>query len=248
MSNSIQFQIIAALAVITLIGLAVWAYRAAQKAHVQGYDLGYDDAKRGHELRIADQQHEIEHLHLKAANQRAAHQLERDAIIQDADARIAIYASRALTSVDIQNLRIANKQLLLAAQTYTNLKLADQARFATTTAQAVGQIADRSAASLPAATPAADDILTFAANVSPNGKSWLVYGPESCGKTTNARAIADALGLTDILDTWQPNDRVPTTKTLVLTTATPPFPQFTRRVLSFDQAMSLVASKKGVAA
>lgn len=248
MSNSIQLQIIAALAVITLIGLAVWAYRAAQKAHVQGYDLGYDDAKRGHELRIADQQHEIEHLQLKAANQRAAHQLERDAIIQDADARIAIYASRAMTSVDIQNLRIANKQLLLAAQTYTNLKLPDQARFATTTAQTVGQMADRIAAALPAATPAADDILTFAANVSPNGKSWLVYGPEGCGKTTNARAIADALGLTDILDTWQPNDRVPTTKTLVLTTATPPFPQFIRRVLSFDQAMSLVASKKGVAA
>ncbi|MDZ4337147.1 MAG: AAA family ATPase [Pseudomonas sp.] len=248
MSNSIQLQIIAALAVITLIGLAVWAYRAAQKAHVQGYDLGYDDAKRGHELVIANQQHEIEHLQLKAANQRAAHQLERDAIIQDADARIAIYAARALTSADIQNLRIANKQLLLAAQTYTNLKLADQARFATTTAQTVGQMADRSAAALPAATPAADDILTFAANVSPNGKSWLVYGPEGCGKTTNARAIADALGLTDILDTWQPNDRVPTTKTLVLTTATPPFPQFIRRVLSFDQAMSLVASKKGVAA
>ena len=45
MSHSIQIQIIAALAVITLIGLAVWAYRAAQKAHVQGYDLGYDDAK-----------------------------------------------------------------------------------------------------------------------------------------------------------------------------------------------------------
>ncbi|MDR7024838.1 AAA family ATPase [Pseudomonas peli] len=248
MSHSIQLQIIAALAIITLIGLAVWAYRSAQKAHVKGYDLGYDDAKRGHELRIADQQHEIEHLQLKAVNQRTAHQLERDAIIQDADARIAIYASRAMTSVDIQNLRIANKQLLLAAQTYTNLKLPDQARFATTTAQAVGQMADRSAAALPAATPAADDILTFAANVSPNGKSWLVYGPEGCGKTTNARAIADALGLTDILDTWQPNDRAPTTKTLVLTTATPPFPQFIRRVLSFDQAMSLVASKKGVAA
>ncbi|MGY8832776.1 MAG: hypothetical protein ACKVIS_25245, partial [Pseudomonadales bacterium] len=162
MSHSIQLQIIAALAIITLIGLAVWAYRSAQKAHVKGYDLGYDDAKRGHELRIADQQHEIEHLQLKAVNQRTAHQLERDAIIQDADARIAIYASRAMTSVDIQNLRIANKQLLLAAQTYTNLKLPDQARFATTTAQAVGQMADRSAAALPAATPAADDILTFA--------------------------------------------------------------------------------------
>ena len=146
MSHSIQLQIIAALAIITLIGLAVWAYRAAQKAHVQGYDLGYDDAKRGHELRIADQQHEIEHLHLKAANQRAAHQLERDAIIQDADARIAIYAARALTSVDIQNLRIANKQLLAAAKTYSEFplaNLADQARFALKVAGQIEQLAQR---------------------------------------------------------------------------------------------------------
>jgi len=248
MSNSIQIQIIAALAVITLIGLAVWAYRSAQKAHVKGYDLGYDDAKRGHELRIADQQHEIEHLQLKAVNQRTAHKLERDAIIQDADARIAIYAARALTANDIHTMRIVNKQLLLAVRTYTNLKLLDQARFANTAAQNVGQVIDRIAAAPPAATPTADDILTFAANVPPNGKSWLVYGPEGCGKTTNAQAIANALGLTDILDNWHSGARVPTTKTLVLTTETPPFSQFIRRVLSFDQAMSLVASKKGVAA
>lgn len=146
MSNIIAIQIIAAMAVIMLIGLAVWAYLSAQKAQAQGYDLGYDDAKRGHELRIADQQHEIEHLQLKAANQRTAHQLERDAIIQDADARIAIYAARALTSVDIQNLRIANKQLLAAAKTYSEFplaNLADQARFALKVAGQIEQLAQR---------------------------------------------------------------------------------------------------------
>ncbi len=254
MSHSIQIQIIAALAIITLIGLAVWAYRAAQKAHVKGYDLGYDDAKRGHELRIADQQHEIEHLQLKAVNQRTAHQLERDAIIQDADARIAIYAARALTADDLLTLRIVNNQLPLAVQTYTKLNLLDQARFANTAAQRFGQVIDRIADTLPAApasttaTTTASDILTFAADISPNGKSWLVYGPEGCGKTNNARAIAKALGLTDILDDWQPGMPVPTTKTLVLTNAEGPFPPFTRRVLSFEQAMSLVASKQEIAA
>lgn len=254
MSHSIQIQIIAALAVITLIGLAVWAYRAAQKAHAQGYDLGYDDAKRGHELRIADQQHEIEHLQLKAVNQRTAHLLERDAIIQDADARIAIYAARALTADDLLTLRIVNNQLPLAVQTYTKLNLLDQARFANTAAQRFGKVIDRIADTLtPAsasttATTTANDILTFAADVSPNGKSWLVYGPEGCGKTTNAQAIADALGLTDILDDWQPGMPVPTTKTLVLTNAEGSFPPFTRRVLSFEQAMSLVASKQEIAA
>ena len=248
MPNHIQIQIIAALALITLIGLAVWAYRAAQKAHVKGYDLGYDDAKRGQELRLYGLQEEIAHLSRTVVNQRTAHQLDRDAIIQDADARIAIFAARALTGFDIQNLRIAKKQLILAAQTYTNLRLPDQARFATTTAQTVGQMADRSAVTLSAEPAPVDDILSAAAIVSPNGKSWLVYGPQQCGKTRNARAIADALGLVDILDDWKPDMPAPKTKTLVLTNETGPFQPFTRRVLSFEQAMSLVASKQAAAA
>lgn len=40
----------------------------------------------------------------------------------------------------------------------------------------------------------------------------------------------------------------PTTKTLVLTNSTGPFEPFSRRLLSFEQAMSLVASKQGAAA
>ena len=149
MSHSIQLQIIAALAIITLIGLAVWAYRSAQKAHVKGYDLGYDDAKRGHELRLYGLQEEAAHLARTVVNQRTAHQLERDAIIQDADARIAIYAARALTSDDILTLRIVNKQLLAAAQTYINFKMADQARFANSAAHRFGLVIDRIATTLP---------------------------------------------------------------------------------------------------
>ncbi len=76
----------------------------------------------------------------------------------------------------------------------------------------------------------------------------IVYGPQACGKTRNARAIADALGLPDILDDWHQRMPAPTTKTLVLTNETGPFQQFTRRALSFEQAMSLVASKKEAAA
>ena len=150
MSHSIQLQIIAALAVITLIGLAVWAYRAAQKAHVQGYDLGYDDAKRGHELRIDDLQHEIEHLHLKAANQRAAHQLDRDAIIQDADERIAIFARRAAacTEADLNTLTAAANQLALANATYKSMHAEDPARFAHQMQLQLINLAERMRASL----------------------------------------------------------------------------------------------------
>lgn len=142
----ITLGVVAAIAIITLLGLAALAYSNAENARSNGYDQGYDDAKRGHDLRIDDLQHEIEHLHLKAANQRAAHQLERDAIIQDADARIAIYASRALTAGDIHTLRIANKQLLAAAKTYSEFplaNLADQARFALKVAGQIEQLAQR---------------------------------------------------------------------------------------------------------
>lgn len=52
--------------------------------------------------------------------------------MQDCDARIAIYAARALSAEDITTLQVANKQLALAAETYSNFKLHDQTRFAAT--------------------------------------------------------------------------------------------------------------------
>lgn len=163
MSNNTQIQIIAALAVITLIGLAIWAYRSAQKAQAHGYDLGYDDAKRGYELRLYSLQEEAAHLSRSVINHRTAHQLDRDAIIQDADARIAIYAARALTADDIHTLRVVNKQLLLAVQTYTNLKMLDQARFASTASHRFGQVIDRIAPTLPTDHAPEDDNLTHLA-------------------------------------------------------------------------------------
>lgn len=248
MQTITMLTVICAILVLALLGLAVYTRRSAESARAAGYDQGYDDAKRGHDARIAALHEDIEHLHRKHTNLIAEHRLERDAIILDCDARIAIYAARALTPDDILTLRIVNNQLLVAVQTYTNLKLLDQARFANSAVQRFGQVIDRIADALPAAPQQPDPILVVAANSAPNGKSWLVYGPQACGKTRNARAIADALGLPDILDDWHPGMPVPTTKTLVLTNETGPFQPFTRRVLSFEQAMSLVASKQGVAA
>lgn len=248
MQTTTMLTLIIAALVLALIGLAVYARRSAGSARADGYDEGYDDAKRSHDDRIAALHEDIEHLHRTRTNLVAEHRLERDAIMQDCDARIAIYAARSLTADDILTLRVVNNQLLLAVQTYTNLKLLDQARFANTAVQRFGQVIDRIAEALPAAPKQPDDILDVAANSVPNGKSWLVHGPQACGKTRNARAIADALGLPEILDDWQPGMPVPTTKTLVLTNAEGPFQPFTRRVLSFEQAMSLVASKQEAAA
>jgi len=40
-------------------------------------------------------------------------------------------------------------------------------------------------------------------------KSVIVYGPQGCGKTTNAKRIADALGLTRIIDNGEFDPRQP---------------------------------------
>jgi len=50
-------------------------------------------------------------------------------------------------------------------------------------------------------------------------RSVLVHGPKACGKTRDSKAIAAAYGLLDILDEWQPGQRIPQTDTLILTNA-----------------------------
>lgn len=240
MQTTTLLTLIIAGLVLALIGLAVYSRRSAERARATGYNLGYEDAESSNADMAQYQAAEILRLQNQLATNRAEQSQQVDAIMQDCDARIAIYAGRALTTDDIDTLRVVNKQLLLAVQTYTNLKLVEQARFANTAAQRFGQVIDRLAAALPLAP--ADAILDIAAYISPNGKSWLVHGPEGCGKTRNARAIADALGLPDILDDWQPGMPWPTTKTLVLTNHSLPADAGVR-VLTFEQAMALVASK-----
>ncbi|MDD2005645.1 hypothetical protein [Pseudomonas putida] len=75
-------------------------------------------------------------------------------------------------------------------------------------------------------------------------RSCIVHGPEGCGKSTNARAIAKALGLSHIHDNWAAGAPVPLLDTLVLTSADNPAWYFNGRVLTFDQAMQLVAHVK----
>ncbi|WP_260441064.1 hypothetical protein [Pseudomonas putida] len=71
-------------------------------------------------------------------------------------------------------------------------------------------------------------------------RSCLVHGPAGCGKTTNAPAIAKALGLSQILDNWDAGAPVPLLDTLVLTNAHNPAWYFKCRVMTFDQAMQTV--------
>lgn len=75
-------------------------------------------------------------------------------------------------------------------------------------------------------------------------RSCIVHGPAGCGKSTNAEAIAKALGLSHIHDNWAAGAPVPLLDTLVLTDADNPAWYLNGRVLTFDQAMQLVEHDK----
>lgn len=260
----ITLAVIGALTIIALLGLAWLAYVNAETARTNGYDQGYGDAKTA----FTEYTTSLEEQLTSSVGRLAKANRDIEAQLQDADRRIAIYAGRSYTRDELTTIRRAAKQLKLAALTYSQLstnqvlELSDQARHALTVCGELEQLAQRiedqlegnAPATLPNTQQEAEAALreaaAFAAGV-PNGKSWLVYGPERCGKTTNAQAIAAALGLTEIVDDWQPGDPAPITKALVLTNHLgPDFPPFYRRALSYEQAMSLVAAKAkpGVAA
>lgn len=75
-------------------------------------------------------------------------------------------------------------------------------------------------------------------------RSCLVHGPAGCGKSTNAQAIAKALGLSQILGNWDAGAPVPLLDTLVLTNADNPAWYFEGRVMTFDQAMQITRQKE----
>lgn len=255
--SHITLAVIGALAIIALLGLAWLAYVNAETARTNGYDQGYDDARKA----AADYTTSLEGQLANSVGRYAKAKREHDQQLQDADRRIAIYAGRSYTRTELDSIRRAAKHLKVAALTYDQLKVAeildlsDQAQRHLTVCGELEQIAQRiedqlegtAPTALPTSQPEADVALLEVAAISDNltnGKSWLVYGPEGCGKTKNAQAIAAALGLTEIVDDWQPGDPAPITKALVLTNHLgPDFPAFYRRALSYEQAMSLVAAK-----
>lgn len=69
-------------------------------------------------------------------------------------------------------------------------------------------------------------------------KSWIVHGPQGCGKTRNAKVIAKALGLRHIRDDWDGRRKTfATTDTLHITHELPEWAEQNRRVLTYTEAM-----------
>lgn len=137
--------------VLALLGLAVYAPRAAERARTHGYDLGYSDARLTAHARITALHQDVARLQHQTAILRAEHSQALEAMLQDCDERIASHARRTLTAEDMLTLRIANTQLRLAAETYNSFKMADQARFAQTACERMSQVIHRIDAALQAA-------------------------------------------------------------------------------------------------
>jgi len=73
-------------------------------------------------------------------------------------------------------------------------------------------------------------------------KTWYVFGPQGCGKTVHAQAIAAALGVSKVIDEWSPGDRHPPPVDHLVLCIDPP--EGFRRVLSFAEAMKLTQTKR----
>jgi len=78
------------------------------------------------------------------------------------------------------------------------------------------------------------------AEIKSDQKSYILYGPEGCGKTKNAEAIANRLGLKTIVDNW---DGDPTsyrmTNILYITNDVPTWARNNRRLISYSDAMEV---------
>lgn len=153
-TTTLLTMIIASL-VLAIIGLAVFAHRTASAARKAGYDQGFEESDQAHTERTNTLHLDL-HRHKRLQEiERQEHQQALESVMQDADARIAIFAARTLTADDLLTLGIVHKQLLLAVQTYTNLQLVEQARFALTAAQRLEQLNKRIAGAFEATLPEA---------------------------------------------------------------------------------------------
>jgi len=69
-----------------------------------------------------------------------------------------------------------------------------------------------------------------------SNKTVIVYGPAACGKTTNAKKLANKYGCRNILDGWDGRGSVPA-ESLVLTVEHPPYENTRALAVSYEEAI-----------
>ncbi|UQA71928.1 ATP-binding protein [Stenotrophomonas maltophilia] len=68
-------------------------------------------------------------------------------------------------------------------------------------------------------------------------RSVVIYGPQRCGKTTNAQELREHFGLREVLDDWDGHTAYPLHDTLVLTNNPHAIAHHSSRVLDHGCAM-----------
>ena len=141
-----------AVQIIGLLAMAIASRLTAEKARATGYDQGYDDAKLANAQRITALNSDIARLHAQQASARLEHGHQLEAIMQDCDERIAIYARRASPFGVADRLALAdiNAMLKLAANTFSGLQANDSAVRARDLMALVQDMDRRLVATLPA--------------------------------------------------------------------------------------------------
>lgn len=152
MQTTTLLTLIIAGLVLALIGLAIYSRRTAESARADGYDEGYDDAKLANAQRISALNSDIARLHEQQASARLEHGHQLEAIMQDCDERIAIYARRSNPFGVADRLALAdiNTTLKLAANTFAGLQANDAAVRARDLVSLVQDMDRRLVATLPA--------------------------------------------------------------------------------------------------
>jgi len=142
-----------AVQIIGLLAMAIANRLNAEKARATGYDEGYDDAKLAHAQRITALHSDIARLQEQQASARLEHGHQLEAIMQDCDERIAIYARRASPFGVADRLGLAdiNAMLKLAANTFSGLQANDSAVRARDLMALVQDMDRRLVATLPTA-------------------------------------------------------------------------------------------------
>lgn len=206
------------------------------RIRAQGYSAG-SQARQPviDELQHSVNEQALEITRLKGQRQNLAsnHRIALDSISQDADARVKLFAQRCLSDHELLWVKRAITQLRAAAIAHGTLGNAQGERDALAVRDklnaTVGRLADLAPQPIPA------------------GRSVIVLGPQACGKTRNAARIAKALGLTKIVDDWQPEDALDKQHTLYLTHHDEAMDMGFRSVMTYDEAMQHVAKQEAAA-
>lgn len=151
MQTTTLLSIVSAILLLGLIAVAVLSSRAARSAREAGYDEGFEDADQSHAEHTNALHEELQRLRNAREIERQGHQQALDAIMQDADARIATYAARSLTADDLKLLKAAKAKLILAGETFSRLHADDHAQVVNGYIQRLDQLTARIEAALPPA-------------------------------------------------------------------------------------------------